>query len=191
MLSLVVKMIKRILGKINLKKVVLLLLVLLFSFQVYNSKIVEPTESELLKIYKDYQKNITDKTVLPSEYQYPDTPVPKYFLNDITILLTKQMKRYIYKGSKLADKEMETYTNFVHSQILKQQMIQQFDIKIEKVVYFDYKITRANLKLLVSTNKEILISDKLEKINTEEYYKVHFRKQEGDWKIFWIERENF
>lgn len=184
-------MIKRILGKINFNIVVLLLIVLLFGFQIYNSKIVEPTENELLKIYKDYQENVTERAILPSEYQYPDTPVPKHFSKDITILLAKQMDRYIYKGSKLAEEEMETYTAFVDSQIFKQQMIQRFDIKVEKVVDFDYKITRANLKLLVSTNKESLISDQIEKVNTEEYYKVHFRKQEGDWKIFWIERENF
>lgn len=184
-------MIKRILSKINFNKVVLLLIVLLFGFQIYKSKIMEPTENELLKIYKDYQENVTERTVLPSEYQYPDKPVPKSFSKDITILLTKQMDRYIYKGSKLAEEEMETYTAFVDSQIFKQQMIQQYDIKIEKVIDFDYKITRANIKLLVCTNKESLISDQIEKTKTEEYFKVHFRKQEGDWKIFWIERENF
>lgn len=174
----------------NYKIITYTLLFCILGYWILKIVILEPTEKELVGLYRNYQNNINEKIVLPQKYQNPNTVVPSYFSKDITISLTNFINRYVYDGSKLKDQEIEKYETFVDSQIFKNQMILGYEQKIDKVVEFDYKITRANLKLIVSTNKDLLDSNGISG-NKEEFYTINFRKQNGIWKIYWISREDF
>lgn len=184
-------MIKSKLSRINVEKIILILLIIVIGYKFFEIKYVKPTEKVLVDLYSGYQRSVNEKIIIPAEYQNPDTPVPSYISKDSTISLTHLMDRFIFKGSKIIDKELQSDKEIMDSQIYKHQMIQFFDQKIEKVLDFNYKFNRANLKLLVITNKVILSTSGPKETITEEFYVIHFRKQDGEWKIYWINRDEF
>ncbi|MDF2557776.1 MAG: hypothetical protein K0R71_1604 [Bacillales bacterium] len=182
---------KKYVSETKIKIGIIIAISFLACYTIYVLKIVEPAENELLELITSYQENLTEEALLPSQYQFPEVQVPGYFSRDSAIDISHLISRYVYKGSKLADQDFIRYTSFVESQIQKQQVFKEYKININEVVDFDYDLNRAYMKLIVVTNKKELILGEIESSSTEEFYKVHFRKESGEWKIYWINRELF